>query len=244
MGFWSSIKNAVSKVAKNIVSGITRGLTKLVTFGIGFVIGALSSIFLFWATKKIRLHVCILQPLNGKELVSVSEAELAVERAAVLIKGNYDTKVRHYGSPYVEILKEPAPDSALDTRCADSWTDADDFANVELGEGGSFYAAHTAGWNAIPITFSFPITIFVVRSVRYNGEQWRGCSFGLLTDYVVITPEGLADSTTLAHELSHSCGLFHRKKKNNLMYSSANRGTTVTGWQKWWFRASRHVNHW
>lgn len=125
MGFWSSIKNAVSNIAKNIVSGITRGLTKLVTFAIGFVIGALSSIFLFWATKKLRLHVCILQPLGGKELVSVSEAELAVERAAVLIRDKYNTKVRHYGSPYVEIVKEPAPDSALDTRCADSWTDAE-----------------------------------------------------------------------------------------------------------------------
>ena len=230
MGWWSKLKNFVKGVARTIV--------KVVTAVVGWVIGAVSSIFLFWMQKKIRLHVCILHVPGGKELASVADAEASVDRAAALFKSKYNTKVLHYGSPYVDIIKEDPPASALGTECSFSGYGS------EYGEAGAFFAKYTAGWNAIPITLVFPVTIFVVQSIKHDSEQWRGCSFGLLADYVVITPDGLNDDTTLAHELSHACGLFHRSNQGNLMYHGWDRGTSITGWQKWWVRSSRHVNYW
>ena len=246
MGFWSRIRRRILRVVRNVAAGIARAVTKAVAWAASLLFNATASLLLFWATKKLRLHVCILQPADGKELISVAEATVSVERAALLIKNRYDAIVHQYGSPYIEVIKDLAPDSALDTRCTDSLMDfVNNYPKVELGEGGSFYAAHTAGWvGGIPITFTYPITVFVVRSIDYKGETWNGCSFGLLTDYIVITPAGLREPTTLTHELSHSCGLYHRETQDNLMYKSFDRGTTVTGWQKWWFRVSRHVNHW
>jgi hypothetical protein len=238
MGLWSKIKKAAKKVW-NAVKGAARAVVKVVTWVVGFVIGAVSSIILFWLQKKIRLHVCILHPPGGKELASVAEAEASVNRAAQIIKDKFDVKVKHYGKPYVEIIKEAAPASALGTECS-----ASGYGAIEYGEAGSFFAKYTAGWNVFPITLVFPVTVFVVQSIKHNGADWRGCSSGLLTDYVLVTPDGLKDDTTLTHEIGHACNLFHRDDKANLMYHGASRGKSVTGWQKWWFRASRHVNYW
>ncbi|MBK6777396.1 MAG: hypothetical protein IPG74_16680 [Flavobacteriales bacterium] len=108
----------------------------------------------------------------------------------------------------------------------------------------ALFAKYTAGRVGIPITVVHPVTVFVVHSVTSNGDSWRGASFGLTADYVVMTPTGMNDDTTLTHELGHACTLMHRKKKVNLMNHSHTRGTSITSWQKWWFRLSRHVNFW
>jgi hypothetical protein len=231
MGWWSKVKH--------FVKGVARAVVKIVAFVVHLVIAAVASIFLFWLKKKIRLNVCILHPPGGKELASITEAEASVVRAAQLINQKFNTKVLHYGSPYIQIIKAPAPSSALGTECSGSG-----YASIEYGEAGSFFAKYTAGWNAIPITVVYPVTIFVVQTIKHDGDNWRGCSSGLLTDYVLITPTGLNDDTTLTHEIGHACNLFHRDTKSNLMYHGWDRGTGITGWQKWWFRASRHVNFW
>lgn len=238
MSFWSKIKKAVKAVVR-VVKAVVRFVVKIVVALVSLVIGIVGGLVLFWLEKKIRLHVCILHPAGQKEFVSVAEAELSVQRAAQIIKDKFDTKTLHYGTPYIEVIKEDAPDKALDVHC--SFTG---YFRSEFGEASDFYSKHTAGWNAIPVSLVYPVTVFVVRSVTHDGQAWRGCSFGVLTDYVVITADGIKDATTLAHEIGHSGFLLHRDDKGNLMYHGANRGTSITGWQKYWFRASRHVNFW
>ena len=238
MSFWSKIKNAVKAVVR-VVKAVVRAVVKVVVTIVSLVVGGLASIFFFWVQKKLRIHVCILHPEGQKELVSVQDAEASVERAKQLLKDRFNVQVLGYGRPSVQIVKEAAPDEALDPDC--SFTG---YFESEFGVASDFYSRWTAGWVGIPITFVFPVTVFVVRNVTHGSEQWRGCSFGFLTDYLVITPDGIRDPTTLSHELGHTGFLLHRRTKGNLMYHDFPRGTSITGWQKWWFRSSRHVNFW
>ena len=242
MGFWSKLKNAIKKVAKAVVravKAIVRTVIKIVATIVSFVIGFVGELFLFWKEKKLRIHVCILHPAGQKELVSIADADLSVQRAAQIIKDKFNTKVIHYGKPYIQVIKEDAPDKALDAKCS-----ASGYFRAEWGEASDFYSKYTAGWNAIPVSLGYPITVFVVRTVKHDSDFWRGCSFGLLTDYLVITPDGINDKTTLAHEIGHCCFLLHRDDFANLMYHEASRGISVTRWQRYWFRLSRHINYW
>jgi hypothetical protein len=238
MSLWSRIKKAAQWVGRK-VKGFVRLVVKIIVTVVSFVINGIGSLFLPWLEKKIRIYVCILHPAGQKELVSVQEAEASVQRAAQIIKDRFDTKTLHYGTPYIDIIKEAAPDKALDADC--SFTG---YLRSEFGMASDFYSRHTAGWNAIPISLVYPVTVFVVRSVRNGKDSWSGCSFGLLTDYIVITPDGVRDPSTLAHEIGHTGFLLHRDDSNNLMHHSLPRGTSITGWQKWLFRTSRHVNFW
>lgn len=238
MSFWSKVKSAVKAVVR-AVKAVVRFVVKIALALVSLVIGIVGSPFLFWLKKKIRLHVCILHSAEQKEVVSVQEAELSVQRAAQIINDKFNTKTLHYGEPYIEVINESAPDKALDVKCS-----ATGYFRSEFGEASDFYKKHTAGWNAFRVSLAYPVTVFVVRSVTHNGDPWRGCSFGVLTDYVVITSDGIKDQTTLAHEIGHSCFLLHRKKRANLMYHGNSRGTSITRWQKYWFRTSRHVNFW
>jgi|KBSSwiStaDraftv2_1062776.scaffolds.fasta_scaffold108584_2 hypothetical protein len=226
MGWLSSAWNAVKGAVRNIFHGIEEL--------VGLIIGGITSIFLFWVRKKIRIHVCILREKGGKSLATVGEVEASIERMNALLKSKYNVKVLMYGAPRIEVVEEIPPDSALGTQCS-----ASGYGNIEYGEAGSFFASYAPN---IPLVC--PVTAFIVQSIKKGNEQWRGCSSGLLTNYVLLTPLGLNDDTTFAHEVGHACNLFHRKKKENLMYHGADRGTKVTKWQKWWFRASRHVNYW
>jgi hypothetical protein len=242
MGFWSKIKNAVKKAykaVKRFVKAIARLVVRFVVGIIARVIGMVGGLFLFWLTKKMRVHICILRPAGQKELISVADAEASLQRATQIIKDKFDVKVKTYGTPYAEVIKESPPSEALTVECSLSGN-----AGEEISEGGEFFAKYLAGWNAIPISLIYPITVFVIQSITHEGDTFRGCSAGVFTDYVVLTPVGMKDDTTLAHEISHACSLLHRDDKNNLLFHGFDRGTSVTGWQKYWFRSSRHVNFW
>ncbi len=115
--------------------------------------------------------------------------------------------------------------------------------NNEVSEAGDYFAKHTAGWGWWRMNLYFPVTIFIVRDI--TGKI--GYSLGPLTDYVTLSPKGVASTSTLAHELGHCCGLLlHRDdSEDNLMHPHSSRtDNKVTGWQKFVVRNSRHCTFW
>lgn len=237
MGLWSKIKRAAKRVA-NIVKAAVRALVKvLVVEVLQRIINIVLLPIGYLVTKKMRVNIVILHEPGMPPLISTQDAEASFQRAVALYKDKFDVRLVGYGKPYIAALKEDAPHDALNPECSGSgiW-------EHEMGEAGSFYASHLAGWNVIPISFTYPITVFVVANVTHHGASWQGCSFGPLTDYVVLTPTAMNQDTTLAHEIGHACGLLDRDNPANFMKHTAPRGTAVTGWQRFVVRTSRHVN--
>jgi len=240
MGFFSKLKNAVKKAVKavaNVVKGIVRNIVRIVVEVIHRLVN-LGLGLIFWGReKKLRVHIVILHEPGQAPLVTEQNADDSFERAKAILKDKFNVRGYGFGKPHITTLKEEAPDRALNVECG-----AGGYFTREYGAAGSFFASHLGGWNVLPVTFMYPITVFVVAHVTHDGKEWRGCSWGILADYVVLTPTGINDDTTLAHEIGHACSLLHRDSKSNLMFHGWDRGTSVTGWQRFWFRGSRHVN--
>jgi len=134
----------------------------------------------------------------------------------------------------VEIITEPAPEAALSVECGGG------ALKNEFGEAREYFAKHLAGWNAVPVSLTFPITAFVVREIKGK----IGCSLGPLSDYVTLALGGVKNTSTLAHEIGHACNLWHSGDQSNLMWPDANRGDKVKWFQKNLLRSSRHVLYW
>lgn len=230
MGWLSAIKKAVKKVVR-VVKTIVRVVVKIVVGIVMRIIHTLGA----WIPidKKMRLQVFILRDENGVVVDQVADVDAAVNRAIATFKQRFGVVIKSYGKPMVQELKNPAPTAALDVPCdGGAWWE-------EFGEAGEFFADNLAGWNAIPISLTFPVSVFIVRSV--DGKI--GCSIPI-TDYVVLLPGGVDSDTTLAHELAHTCLLMHRDDSQNLLYPSTPRGTNVTRWQRFVVRTSRHCTFW
>jgi hypothetical protein len=148
-----------------------------------------------------------------------------------IYKKRFNVKVVPYADDFIEILKEPAPNKVLNFTCS--------FAG-EFGEAGEYFANHLAGWNAIPISFTFPVTVFVIKNLKGP----LGCSMSVVGDYVVIGNDGLNDNVALPHEVGHTCSLWHSGSSDNLMYKMSPAGEKVKWFQKNLLRSSRHVQYW
>ena len=238
MGLWSKIKKAVKKIVR-VVKTVVRIVVRIVaTFVNRLSWGLLDLIFGFlgWPPKRLRLHVFILwteqPPGGGDPLPTITQlAEAAIERTKRIYKDKFNVNVRPYSKSFIEVMTQPlAPDKVLDYQCS---------FGSEFGEVGEYFADHLAGWNGIPISMTFPITVFVVRSM-----QELGCSMSVVGDYVVIAREGLMDNVALAHEIGHTCGLWHSGTPTNLMFESSPAGENVKWFQKNILRSSRHVQYW
>ena len=239
---WSSIKKAAKKVwqkAKAVVRVVVRTVITVInnlTLGLpDLLLG-----FLAWPPKKLRLHVVVLTaPSTGggddvaaAPVVPMQEVNDAIERTKRIYKERFNVTVKPYSKGFVEVLNQTAPPEALDFTCG---------IGSEFGNAGEFFAQHLAGWNAIPISFTFPVTVFVVRTLK-SGDL--GCSMAVLGDYVVIAHDGLVDNVALAHEVGHTCSLWHSGSSDNLMYKSSPAGENVKWFQKNLVRSSRHVQYW
>jgi hypothetical protein len=235
---WSWIKKKAKQIWRGVKAVVRIVVRVVIEFVQRLTWGILDLLFGFiaWPPKRLRLHVFILwdeQPGGGDPLPPVEQvAQDAVDRMKRIYKDKFNVNVRPYGKTFVEKLAGPFPDSVLDFECG---------LGQEFGEAGEFFAQHLAGWNAIPISLTFPITVFVVRS--FKGQD-LGCSMSVLGDYVVITRAGLMDNVALAHECGHSCGLWHSGTSNNLMFRSSPAGENVKWFQKNLLRSSRHVHFW
>ncbi|HEU5187612.1 MAG TPA: hypothetical protein VFT87_03855 [Candidatus Saccharimonadales bacterium] len=242
MGLWSKIKNAAKKVwrvTKAVVRVVVRAVITIVnsvTFGLyDLLVG-----FLTWPPKKLRLHVFILTAppssgggdvVPGGQVVPAQTVLDAIERTKQLYKKRFNVTVKPYSKQFVEVLTEEAPPEALDFECG---------AGQEFGAAGEFFAKHLAGWNAIPVSGTFPVTVFVVRSLKGP----LGCSMSVIGDYVVIAQPGLEDNVGLPHEIGHTCSLWHSYSSDNLMYRQSPAGEKVKWFQKNLLRSSRHVQYW
>lgn len=236
MGLWSSFKKAVKKVWRKI-KAVVRTVVRVVVEIIGRVIGILDLLlgFLNWPSKNLKLHVMVMwsEP-PGPDPVPPIEQIIndAIDRTKRLYKDKFNVSIKPYIKTFIQKYEGVVPNEVLDFKCG---------IGSEYGVAGEFLAKHLAGWNATPISLSYPVTVFVVRDIPGGS---LGCSMSVIGDYVVIDRDGLLDNVALAHELGHTCGLWHSQSSNNLMFKSSPAGENVKWFQKNLLRSSRHVNYW
>lgn len=242
MGLWSSLKNKIKKALKKVwqvVKAVVRVAIRIFVAIVNNLTLGLPDLllgFLTWPEKKLRLHIFILSGPKGP-LINPGDLTPAVDYARKTLKDRFNVKLLPYSENMIEIIKEPAPNAALHVRCAGSGSLAD-----EYGEAGEFFAKHLAGWNAIPISLTYPITVFVVQDIVNK----IGCSLGPLTDYVTLSVDGVSsdNGSTMAHEIGHACNLWHSGSQSNLMWADIPRGNNAKWFQKNLLRSSRHVQYW
>lgn len=232
MGWLKKAARWVAKKVKAAVRLVVRAVLTVVGLALGIV-----DVFFGWAAwppKKLRLHIVILSNQNGP-LVTEKDLGPAIQYARTRLKSRFGVKLLPYAPSMVQILEEPAPHAALNVGC-----DGAAFGE-EFGDAGDFFAQHLAGWNSIPVSLTFPITVFIVEQVANK----QGCSLGPLTDYVTVDLDGVANASLMTHEILHACNLLgHPVPKRNLQSADPGRGDEVNWLQKNVFRSSRHVTYW
>jgi hypothetical protein len=256
MGLFSGLK----KIGKAIASGID---TIINTAGeiLGRFIGLPGFFFdliIPWPRKKLRMRILILKSEDGSPLHAtrdlVQEAREAYDLARTILRREANVKLISYGNlARVEVLDVNPPTSALEPRCRGPFIDA-------FGEAGTFYLANKQySISILALGNGAPISAFIVRNIENDTKV--GCSSGAFYDHLVVSLDGLRvensddvgqsfrTSTTLAHEIGHSCGLNymgfkeHSDKKNNLMYKDQSRGTNLNRLQIAGLRNSRFVTY-
>ena len=239
MSFWSSITHAIKRVVKKIshfVQAAVRVIGRVIATVWGLVIGLPDLLlgFLTWPTKNLKFHIFILSDEKGP-LSDPKNIEPAIQYLKSTFKQRLNVNVQSYGGE-IEIIKSVAPSAALDVHCGFG------LLEDEFGDAGAYFSQYRAGWNVIPISLTFPVTVFIVRSVA-NGDK-DGCSLGPLVDYVVVAASSFNDPdsvSTMTHEIGHACNLWHVGTQSNLMWANIPRGNSLSWWQKNLVRSSRHV---
>lgn len=185
--------------------------------------------FFNWPRKKLRIKIFILPDPEAGQTPSVDNLTDQINYAVRSFGKNFNVGILPHkkNSTFTEILTTLPPREALYVKGG-----AGALAE-ELKMAGSFFAANLSG-------VIYPVTVFIVKDIK--GAD--GCSLGPMSDYVTIDHRGLKNVSVLAHELAHACGLWHIKKKENLLFTDRTRGDEVKWWQKNVFRGSRHVTYW
>jgi|SRR5450755_792490 len=229
MGFWSSVSHFIKAVVRVVVRVVITVVHTFVPNVLDFLFG-----FLAWPQKKMRIQIFVLKDSStGKPVYSGGNMQASIQYAIDTFKSQFNVKVISYSVDWVIQLTDTPPADALTPGCGGP------LFEQEFGDAGEYYSSHIAGWNAIPISLTYPISVFVVREVIGK----IGCSLGPLTDYVVISPEGIDSINTMAHEIGHCCSLWHSGTKSNLMWRNDDRGSGSKWFQRNLLRSSRHVNY-
>ena len=249
---WSKFKKLLKKVWR-VVKAVVRAGVRVGIFGgtFPFKIWDLAFGFLAWPPKKMKVHIAVLQDQAGP-LIKFEELNNllpSIELLKKVYKDNCNVTVLPYSSGnereidnWAQVLNDPAPAAALDSGECRTWVQLDE---QETGDAGEYFRQHTAGWvSGIPISLSFPITVFIVKSI----SGYFGCTIPFLSDYVLVSVDALkAEPSTIAHEIGHRCNILpHHDDRKNLMFSGNVPNLPpymLKGWQKNLVRSSRHVTY-
>lgn len=238
---WKKIKKAFKKVAQAVRSGVTQVVSiikELVNWTIG-VVDFVASLLGLQLWKKLRVSVVILRDENGplldlKNATDAAAIEAVIAEAERVFRKEIRVKMVPADGQYITTVATPSPAAALDVHCDGGGAWGDDF-----GEAGSYFRDYsTNNVGGFAIGYGAPITVFVVRNVS---KKW-GCSLGMSVNYVTVDIDGIQHSPfrIIAHEIGHSCNLWHRKAASNLMRKT-DFGDDLFRWQQAIFRLSRHV---
>ena len=198
------------------------------------IIWSIVSIFdilggLFGIKLRKKLRVCILILSDGEKPMATAESlQIEIDFAKRVYKDEANV---NFIVDDIQTLKG-SPDAALDTSCDAGALGDDLWIAGTYFENNSNVRCFDSAFQRL-LGFASPVVVFVVRDVKDK----RGCSLGPLTDYVTV--EG-RDGFCMAHEVGHSCGLWHHDDSNNLMFSACG-GDKMKKWQWIWLRRSRHV---
>lgn len=217
---WNIIKAIARVTIRSIVETIHRLIINIFDTLFGF---------LNWPEKKLRVKIFILKGPQDNPVVSPVDLDLAVEYAKRSFKKNFNTHLLPHRNEktFAEVLQMKPPYEVLYTKGSIG------ALREEFKVAGSFFASNLSG-------LFYPVTAFIVLDI----DHASGCSLGPLTDYVTLDPGGAKNTSTLAHEIAHACGLWHHRSKSNLLWRTFSRGDEVKWWQKNIFRSSRHVTYW
>lgn len=260
---WSKFKKLLKKVWR-VVKAVVRFGVRAGIFGLTLPFKAWDFVFGFlaWPPKKMKVHIAVLQDPAGPliKYEDLNDLLPSIELLKKSYKDNCEITVSPYSSGnereidnWAVILNDIAPAAALGTGECSAWNTFDD---EELGEAGDYFRKHTAGWvGGIPISLSFPVTVFIVKSIGLPNptarpsEGFLGCTIPFFADYVLVIVDALKlEPSTIAHEIGHSCNILpHHADPKNLMFSSAQAPNQppygLEGWQENLVRSSRHATY-
>ncbi len=229
--------------ATRVLAGAGSQLLNIVREAVNRLLGVpglVSNLLGFGGRKRLRVCVVVLSaPAPGDETVGrplATEHRIrdALKIADEVFRREANTELVWGEWPKIRTIEAPAPAYALDVECgAGSWLE-------DLGGAGGFFRGQlSAAESGLASSaravagYGRPISVFVVRDIAGKG----GCSLGPLSDYATVDQ---VRGHLIAHELGHSCGLWHSKAVGNLMLPSAD-SEAMTRVQQAIFRNSRHV---
>jgi hypothetical protein len=249
---WSKLKKTLRKiwrVVKAVARAVVRVAITVLTFP--FKLWDVMFGFLAWPPKRMTVHIAVLQDEGGPLIAQPDLNDLlpSIELLVRIYKDNCNITVSPYSSGngreidnWAQILTDRAPPAAIESGGCTVWGALNE---QETGDAGEYFRRQTAGWvGGVPISLSFPITVFVVKSL----SGYLGCTIPFLTDYVLISVEALKkEPSTIAHEIGHRCNiLWHQDDRRNLMFSGNESNSPpyiLKGWQENLVRSSRHVTY-
>lgn len=224
MKLWPIVRDGIKGIARVAIRIVIEFIHRCIINLFDTLFG-----FLKWPQKKLRVKVFILLNSEGNAPLSPGETDKSIDFAMSCFQKNFNVKLlpHHPEEPFAELLQKIPPSEALYVKCNAG------AIGEEFKIAGSFFSSSLCG----PL---YPVTAFVV--INISGKD--GCCIGPVTDYLTLDANGIRIFTTLAHEIGHSCGLWHIRKRSNLMWPHRDRGEDVKWWQKNLFRGSRHVTYW
>lgn len=186
--------------------------------------------------KKMYVKLIILNN-NGVPLTTEATVMPFITQAQNIFRTECNVNMIYTG---VCVPQLNTPQEALTMSC-----DAGGFF-ADWWIAGSYYelvssdCAFEDGWRRVA-GYGAEIIVFIIGNVTPDTATGTtiGCSMGPTHNYVV---EEVGNLTAIAHEIAHSCGLWHITDGTNLMNPTTTAATiTLSNWQRAVFRNSRHV---